>query len=254
MELKKSDKMILIIGVIILILSAIGIALYTSPPGEEKIGEIQIEKTFSPTWLKEEKEINLGESLFVERSKPFEDTYTITVEEGEAAVLTSVNISLSWEDDVTYGIFFKKGLDTLTATITCAGREKKNISKGSGDIWFNFSINSVPSEEVVTAYNDSDARNKLREEYKGKDSASVDVTISIETGERRIRLLKYLKDKGNDFTLKARYTYYVLSEVVEEVEGSEETGGSSSGGESIVETGHGIGEFYRNLGYGRGMI
>ncbi|HDM66796.1 MAG TPA: hypothetical protein ENG62_00205 [Thermoplasmatales archaeon] len=192
----------------------------------------------------------------MEKKKPFEDTYVISVDEENLAVLTSVSINLVWEDDVTYGIFSKKGLDTLTATVSYNGREQKNTTKGSGNVWFNFTINDIP-EETIQAHNLSEAQKQLEERYSTKNSASFDVTVSIETGERLVRLLKYLKDKGNAFELKAEYVCYTLSNVEEKNSsgGSSSSGGSEGNPSEVIEgTGHGIGEFYRNLGYGRGMI
>ena len=68
------------------------------------------------------------------------------------------------------------------------------------------------------------------------------------------RLLKFLKDKGNDFELTATYTYYTctLQELdlpTEDVDGGDDT-------KTTGDTGfdHNVGEFYVNLGYGRGMI
>ena len=68
------------------------------------------------------------------------------------------------------------------------------------------------------------------------------------------RLLKFIKDKGNDFSLTARYTYYSYK-----LETEDDDSGNDSDDEDIKDTGgsdygHNVGNFYVNLGYGRGMI
>lgn len=260
MNLKKNDKIILITGIVILIVSAIGIALYTSPSAsEEGIGEMEPAlKTFSYTWKQNTQEIApLGDILTVDKKTPFEDSFQILLPSGN--VITSVDINLKWEDDVTYGLLFKKGLDTLTAKISHNGEEKPVASStGSGNHWFNFTINNQPSDGTVSGVNRDDAKDTIANLVSGQNSASFDVTVSIETGERIWRLFKYLKDKGNDFELTVKYTYYTY-ELNEQTQGNstnDETNNEETPatGENINNDGHGIGEFYKNLGYGRGMI
>ena len=254
MELKKNDKIILIVGVTVLIISAIGIALYTSPSGERGVGEFQPSmKTFSYTWRENVGDKSFGEK-FVNKKTPFEDTFNISVDKGD--VLTTVSFHLTWQDDVTYGILIKKGLDTMDAKISYGGINQKNSSKGSGDYWFNFTINSRPKDDTVLAMNESDALQAIKESVSGKNTASFESTISIKTGERIIHLLKYIKDKGNNFELSAYYTYYSISSFEELENDTEDNGGGNnvSEGSDLPLSGHGIGEFYRNLGYGRGMI
>ncbi|HEC89056.1 MAG TPA: hypothetical protein ENI44_00535 [Thermoplasmatales archaeon] len=254
MELKKNDKIIVIAGVIILIISAIGIALYTSPSGRE-VGEITPpSKTFFYTWNKESRETTLGEGkFFVNKKTPFEQTFNISVDEG--CVLNTINIHLTWTDDVTYGIIKKKGLDTLDAKVVCNGKELDASTKGNGDYWFNFTINEKPEDGSIEAKNESEVEQSIKDSIYNKNSASFTVTVRIETGERLWRLLKYLKDKGNDFDLSATYTYYYYT--IEENTSSENSSGGEENvpqGGDIPTSGHGIGEFYRNLGYGIGMI
>ena len=56
MPLKKNDKIILIVGVVIIIAAAIGIALYTSVDSDDlEIPEEPENKTFEVSWTKNSK-------------------------------------------------------------------------------------------------------------------------------------------------------------------------------------------------------
>ena len=255
MELKKNDKIIVIAGVIVLIISGIGIALYASPSGEVGVGEINPPtKTFYYIWNENSRETTLGGgNLFVSKKTPFEDTFNISVDEG--CVLATVSLHLTWTDDVTYGIIKKRGLDTMDAKVSYNGKELDASSKGEGDYWFNFTINNKPEDRSIEAKNESEAEQSIKESVYDKNSASFKVTVNIQTGERIWRLLKYMKDKGNSFDLSASYTYY--SYILEEKNSSSEDSGGEENvteGKNLPASGHGIGEFYRNLGYGKGMI
>jgi len=71
-----------------------------------------------------------------------------------------------------------------------------------------FEINSVPALDQVTAIDIDEATGTVIGEFSGKDTASFDTKITIKTGEKLRRPLKFLMDKGNDFEIKITYTYY----------------------------------------------
>ena len=62
--------------------------------------------------------------------------------------------------------------------------------------------------DQVTAIDIDEANGKIIGEFSGKDTASFDTKITIKTGEKIWRPLKYFKDKGNGFDLTVTYTYY----------------------------------------------
>jgi hypothetical protein len=86
---------------------------------------------------------------------------------------------------------------------------------------------------------------------EGKNEVDVDVSVSVQIGERFPRIFKIRRDQGNDFDLKASYTYYkyTLEEPEEPNDDDDDVKPSGDDGSN-----HNIGEFYINLGYGRGMI
>jgi hypothetical protein len=251
--LKKNDKIILIVGVVILIIAGIGIAMYTvSDDGDKEVGEQTPEKmTYTYSWEQKTGEVTVGSTLYTGKSEPYEESVAIKSMEG--TVLTSVIFKLNWEDDSTYGLIMKKGLDTLTAEISLNGKTIDYSSKGEGNFTFSFSPYSRPAGDSVEAEDKSDAESEINAMLEGKNQADFDVKVSIQTGERIIRLLKFLRDKGNDFELTAEYTYYQYT--LEEPDDNS----NDNNDDDMKESGdngdnHNIGDFYINLGYGRGMI
>ena len=59
MALKKSDKLIAIIGVIILIIAGIAIFVYSSP--EEEVPKVVNEKTYEYTWVPYEENVTFSD-------------------------------------------------------------------------------------------------------------------------------------------------------------------------------------------------
>ena len=108
-------------------------------------------------------------------------------------------------------------------------------------------------EETIEAESESDAEDWFLSQIAGKNSETFDVTVTVEIGEPRFRLLKYFRDKGNDFDLSVEYTYYAL-EIGMNDDGDDETKPSGGGDDDVVTNNHYVGEFYINLGFGRSMI
>ena len=107
MNLKRNDKIILIVGVVILIIAGAGIALYNTPSDNNGIEDKDIDEMYYEyTW--EQKSGSEGvESPRVEDGTPFENSYKIKSPVG--TVLTQIVVNVKWEDDNTYGIFRTKG-------------------------------------------------------------------------------------------------------------------------------------------------
>jgi hypothetical protein len=250
MDLKKNDRIILIVGVVILVISGIGIALYTAPSNDKPLGEAHVGyNEYTYTWSQKTGEQVIGDSLYAGKSSPYSSAVIIKSDPG--VVITSVEFKLDWEDDVTYGLIRKKGLDTLNAIIAYGANEKSDSSLGSGNHSFLFTLNERPKDGKFEAASVQDAQDIIDELTSGKNSATFDVTVTVDTGERIFRLFKFLKDKGNDFELTASYTYYTCN--LKESEPPDDSGDETKAtGDDGFD--HKVGEFYVNLGYGRGMI
>jgi hypothetical protein len=252
MDLKKNDKLILVVGVVILVIAAVGVAVYTSPDTEEiKAGNTEPEyKTYYYSWSRNSGETTIGDSLYAGRNSPYSDSFSIISPTG--SILSSVEVIINWEDDNTHGLLIRRGEDTLTSEIGLHGRESDTASStGSGNLTFDFKVNDIPSSDSILAENIPDAENIIDGMFSGENSASFDIEVSVETGERILRLLRYLRDTGNDFELKAKY-YYYLYILEESEENNEEDEANTTGLDGDFNTA--LGEFYKNLCYGRGMI
>ena len=119
-------------------------------------------------------------------------------------------------------------------------------------------MNNRPDDSSVEAMDLAEAKTNINNLINGANEASFDTKVTVNTGERFYHLLhmwKVIRDKGNDFELTATYTYYEYN--IQAPENSENSGSNSK--DDTKETGdndsnHNVGEFYVNLGYGRGMI
>ncbi len=85
----------------------------------------------------------------------------------------------------------------------------------------------------------------------GENKANFDIEVDVDTGERIIRFLRFLRDKGNDLQIKATCTYYFY-EFEEPVYDYEEDEDKPTGNNDDFNIG--LGDFYINLCYGRSMI
>jgi hypothetical protein len=258
MNLKKNDKIILIAGVLILIIAGIGIAVYTSPDTDEiKAGDTQPDYlSYSYNWIRNSAEETLEDDFYVEKRSTYSDSFNIDSSKGSSkgSVLTNIEIQIIWEDDNTYGLFRKKGEDTLTVIMTTEnGESDTQSSTGGENITFQFNnINDIPSSDSILAEDLTDAVEILEGTIIDQNSINFNFEVDIETGERLFRPLQFLRDNGNEFQIKAKYTYYVyeLEEPIDNTEDEDKTTNNDDWTESNI----GLGDFYINLCYGRSMI
>ena len=222
MNLKKSDKIIAIIGVIILIVAGIGIVLYTSDDVEEGNGDGIKETVYEVKW------VYYSDGVFpiegrAERNNPYTDPITISL--GEGHVITSVDFKIVWKDDYTRGFLINTGKDKLRALIGVEGTDdpQEHNSEGSfNDNISTFFINEAPSDVTVkNAENINEVERDILAKYQGKNTVTFDVKVNIKPGERLlslrpIKLLNYFRDRGNKFEIIVYYEYYLLD--IEEVE------------------------------------
>ena len=203
MTLRSSDKIIAIIGVIIIIVAVIGIYLYDEPE-KEMIPVEPEEKAYYVTWANMTDDFtNKGEA-----EKKTDYKKTLTVDAPENSVLTDVEFQLNWKDDKVYGLGKnKKGYDTLTINIKLDDKTQKK-SSNSGKITIPFIVNNVPTDDYVDAGDENEAYDLIDGMYLGLNEATFEVTVTVDPGEKIFRPLKFLRDKGNNFELTITYDYY----------------------------------------------
>ena len=218
-NLLKNDKIIISVGIIILLVSAVGIFTWKDTGERKAIPPITpTEKTYKITWAEED--ITLPtKSEFTSKNEP--TTLTIPLDRD---LITSVEFRLTWEDDKAFlGMF---GKDTLTLKVTSpSGEEKEDSQKAKeGNITLTFSgLNSKPSISEVKADTLSDAENEIQKYITSEGKGDWKVEISVNVGE----LLKF-RDKGNDWELQVTYHYYEPQFA--------EVSSSGDGGEQVKET------------------
>ena len=217
MNLKKSDKIIIIAAVAVLIVAAVGIIFYTYGGEEEITPPAAGGKKYEVAWVKDEGSIS-SITKFVKFKEIYDTPFTVAVNTPPGSVITDVHVHITWQDDYTKGKIINKGEDKLTATITApSGESKTHTAKGEGNETLDFHINSEPVDETIENVNDSiEAQQKVREEYQGKNSVTFGVNVTVEKGKRPsilrpLKLLRFLLDKGNEFTFEITYDYYYPS-------------------------------------------
>jgi hypothetical protein len=226
-NLKRNDKLIIIVAVAVIILAAIGIAAY-NPPENGIIKPLlgTDENSYLITWEKKTNSDTISD--FAGKNTLYSETYMIT--ESTGSVITDVNFQIIWQDDRTIGLLIKRGLDSLTAEIASTEMDGDNqtyYGEGSGNETLFFNVNKVPLLDSVEAEDISEAQQKIKDRFSGQHTTSFDVTVSVKTGEPLRRLFKFLRDSGNDFEIKITYDYYQVS-IEEEIKETGSNGDSDS--------------------------
>ncbi len=227
MTLKKSDKIIAIIGVIILIVAAVGIYLYA---GVEEKNEMPIEeeKTFyeiqyderSMAAMPDNQDYSIKPKLF--RSGTYEGVVEISQQN-----LKSVDVFIDYSDNKVgflwrLGILGFLGQDTITITIYDSQENELSIAqiKGYGNVTIPVKSDaSMISMETIEADNLMEATSLLKERYIDYSETYI-IFISLKTG----LLGKFRELRGKDsFQLEVTYSYYDYY-IVEKVPGDDSDG------------------------------
>jgi hypothetical protein len=225
-SLKKNDKIIVIVAVVILVIAGVGVAMYQSPKTTETYNSNTLsEKNYGVNWTERSGSLTTI-SKFAEKKSQYEGT--VVIPEGN---VKSITFNLSWIDDRM--TFLKRmGLDSLTLEVTTPdGRTFTETKKsapitGEGTITRTVSTGIIPPISSIKADNEEDAQSQLKGKSYYDDSwtnKDIKINVSVQIGE--IRILKKMRDKGNEFELKITYQYYdgVLKE-----DTTKNTGGDSN--------------------------
>jgi hypothetical protein len=143
----------------------------------------------------------------------------------------SITFNLSWTDD--HMTFLKRmGLDSLTLEVTTpdgvtfSETNKSAPITGDGTITYTVTTGIIPPVSSLKANNEKEAQGKLKDKPFYDDSwadKNININVSVQIGE--LRIIKKLRDKGNDFELKITYQYY---EYVLKEDTTKNTGGDSN--------------------------
>ena len=114
MILKKTDKIIALVGVVILIVAAIGIVLYTSEGNKTPTEPQPVMKKYSVGWI-EESPMPIEITDFVSKKEVLTGQFNLEASE-PGSVITNVDVQIIWQDNIVAKFaLFRKGQDTLTA-------------------------------------------------------------------------------------------------------------------------------------------
>lgn len=204
--LRRNDKIIIIVGVLILLIAGAGVALYSpsvTPPSTPS-QEQSTWMTYSVTWHT----VNASLSQ-IEGNAP-KGTGVSTPVTINQANLKSVSFRLQWVDDKA--LLRRFGLDTLTLSIktpdnkTTSFSDKSASRSKAGDFSINVSTKLVPPKRIQ-ANNTQDAEKRLEAMFKSTSwtNKPINVTVTVKIGER---FPLRFRDKGNHFTLDVNYSYY----------------------------------------------
>ena len=204
-NMKKNDKIIIVIAVAVLIIAGIGIAAYNPPKDDGgHTGGVGGVKTYDVTWQTYTKTVSVDGECYAGKSAPFSNEIKIDHEN-----IIKVTVEISWTDDSTHFGILSRGEDTLTAEVSFGTEAWTSVYNGT--IEFIKNINSIPYDTVIEAENEQEAYDKLGEEYGTDDSLTFTIDVNVQPGEKWIRPLKKLRDQGNDFELTITYEYYDAS-------------------------------------------
>jgi hypothetical protein len=206
--LKKNDKIIIIVAIVILIFAGVGVALYQAPPkttyqSPPISGETQ---TYNVSWPPRNSSLPMI-SEFAYKKTPFQGT--VKIEQGNLKMIT---FNLTWTDD--HMTFFKRmGLDTLTLEVgTPDGRSfiETNTSApitGQGSVTVSIAINIIPPTTVKADSEQAAQAMLTKKPYYDDSWTNKDINYSVSVHVGEVRLLKKFRDKGNTFDLTVSYQY-----------------------------------------------
>ncbi len=267
MNLKKNDKIIAVVGVIILVVAAIGIVLYSQedetvpiqPPEEEKtFFEVKVEEND----LSEPKTLSFGKKSFRLRKESIVqqgEFYTLP-QLDDLKSIKSVKFNISYTDNKVKGLFgllWKNvGKDTLDVTIKDPDGTKESIKqiKGSGKASIEFAVNPMIDCSPIESESMSEAQDILKSRIKDNGMKWQDQSFALsathKVGEILRPLLRVRERFDTDsFDVDIIYTYYDYSL---EDSGNEDVNDEIS--EENTDFDHNVGEFYSQLSYGKAMI
>ena len=144
MNLKKSDKMIAGIAVLVLVIAAVGIILYSEDKDEVELTSQS--KEYAVKWMRGEGYLDVEGSV---GKGGYTDPFTVAAT-GSDSVITKVDVQITWNDDYTKGILLNKGEDTITTSIALTGGDQKVYeATGVGNETLTFTVNSKPQDKTI---------------------------------------------------------------------------------------------------------
>jgi len=222
MNLKKSDKMIAIAGVVILIIAAIGIIMYASNEPEDEVPtQNEQQYPFTVNWvIKEEEELmsngmKIKEPLLKRLSGDGSKEQTVEI---SSYNLKSIKFFIEYTDTIMKGKILKFlsfiGPDTITMTVFDENDNKINSVKitGSGNATIIYQDNQPITIGIIQAKDEAEAWQKL-DENLSMDEMMEKYKIKVTIDQKETLLLRPLARIAelllqDTFKLKVTSEYY----------------------------------------------
>jgi len=210
-SLKRNDKIIILVAIVVIVIAGVGIAMYTQPATVETPPSTPVTgQSFNVNWTVRNVSLDTING-FAGKKAPY--TGGIEINQGN---IISITFNLSWVDD--HSTFMKRfGLDRLTLAITTLDGDVNQVSntsapktrKGTDSITLESHIIPPAAAGPIKADDYTSALAQLGKKPYLDDSwmnRNFSITVSDKIGEKRI--IPRLLDKGNSFTLEISYSYY----------------------------------------------
>jgi len=191
----KQDKTVIMAGVIILIISLIGIIYHEKTyVASEEIGKT----SFRVTWDEYFDEI-------VERGEVGRDGWqnSYPIEIGGNAVISSIEVRLTWEDNLDFHGFILpwNWTDKMELGVEIPEMQFSQSASGYEGIEIKASGNA-PYDFMMEAKNETEVIKKVKEMVMNETTCKISISITPKP---------IFFDRGNEFTLHISYKYYMPS-------------------------------------------
>jgi len=223
MNLKKSDKIIAIVAVVILIIAAIGVILYTEKEPEIKLPVKEMFLYNVTVEINPSSLILDNTDYTMTNKKPYTGTFEVTSDN-----LESIDIYVEYEDNDRGFFKFVKESRKNTITVTVYDEAESEVIStkiiGMGNETLNIPGSNALDINQIIAKDINDAREKLAENLSNAGSTQkYTIEVSVKYGE--IRMLRKFLEKlsGDRFTIEITANHYDYQ--LEEVENSNDDGG-----------------------------
>ena len=233
MNLKKSDKIIALVAVVILIIAAIGVILYTDIEPEVKLPVKEV-FLYNVTVESNPGSLRLDNTDYsMTNKKPYTGTFEVTSDN-----LESIDIYIEYEDNDRgfLKIFKNSRKNTITVTVYDEAENEVISTKiiGMGNETLIISGSSALDIGQIIAKDINDAREKLDENLSNTGlTQKYTIEVTVKYGELRI-LKKFLeKLSGDSFTIEITANHYDYQ--LEEVEDSNNDDGYE---ETSIQSGY----------------
>ena len=239
MNLKKSDRLIAVIGVLVIVVAAIAIFFYSDfdNGNGENGGDDDKMLTFPVLCNPRERDASIDNTDFVVKDKLLGKQDYTGIVTAKDKYISKLDIKVTYEDD-HYGILGGRllqqlGQDTLTVTIFDSNEQEVGSTTitGMGNETIPVDVSSMGIDkdpEPIEAESRQAAEDILMDNFDEQEKeVSYTVKVTVSSGESPLRVFAKLREKlfGNDqFTLEANYHYYeyVLDEPLEDDNGNDE--------------------------------